>query len=218
MKSYSLCTSKKVQIDLLLDDIFKQKRNGFFIELGANDGLKQSNTAFFEFHKGWSGILIEPSLNAYNECIKNRPNSKCFNLVCVSNEYKDELIKGDFNDNMMSSVDGKRNNTTNLVECKASTLEKILDSVGATTIDFLSLDTEGYEYDILCGLNLNKYRPKYMLIEIYVYDYVKIIYFLKQNKYSLVDNITNYNKQDNPGWDGTHNDYLFVDSLIANLE
>jgi FkbM family methyltransferase len=218
MNSYSLCTSKKIQIDLLLDHIFKSKTNGFFIELGANDGITFSNTAFFEFHRGWMGVLIEPSVNSYNECVKNRPNSQCFNLVCVSNDYKDETIRGDFNGGMMSSVDGKRNNTTDLVECKVSTLEKILDSVGATTIDFLSLDTEGYEYDILCGLNLNKYRPKYMLIEIYVYDYVKIIEFLEQHKYSLVDNITNYNKQDNPGWDGTHNDYLFVDSLIANLE
>jgi FkbM family methyltransferase len=218
MNSYSLCTSKKIQIDLLLDHIFKSKTSGFFIELGANDGITFSNTAFFEFHRGWMGVLIEPSVNSYNECVKNRPNSQCFNLVCVSNDYKDETIRGDFNGGMMSSVDGKRNNTTDLVECKVSTLEKILDSVGATTIDFLSLDTEGYEYDILCGLNLNKYRPKYMLIEIYVYDYVKIIEFLEQHKYSLVDNITNYNKQDNPGWDGTHNDYLFVDSLIANLE
>lgn len=221
MESYSLSTSKNQQIDLLLDDIFKQKTNGFFIELGANDGLTFSNSAFFEFHRGWKGILIEPSLNAYNKCVKNRPNSKCFNLVCVSDDYKDKTIKGDFNGGMMCSVDGKRNNTTVLVECKVSTLEKILDSVtssteGATTIDFLSLDTEGYEYNILCGLNLNKYRPKYMLIEIYVVDYVKITAFLEDNNYKLVDNITNYNKQDNPGWDGTHNDYLFIDSLPSS--
>jgi FkbM family methyltransferase len=214
MKSYSGSTSKKIQIDILLDNIFKQKTNGFFIELGANDGLTFSNTAFFEFNRGWKGVLIEPSVNSYNECVKNRPNSKCFNVACVSDEYKNETIKGDFDGGMMCSVDGKRNNTTNLVECKVSTLEKILDSVGAITIDFLSLDTEGYEYDILCGLNLNKYRPKYMLIEIYAIDYKKIIDFLEKNNYSLVDNITNYNKQDNPGWDGTHNDYLFIESSI----
>ena len=214
MNSYSYCTSKKIQLDILLDDIFKQKTNGFFIELGANDGITFSNTAFFEFHRGWKGVLIEPSVISYNECVKNRPNSQCFNLVCVSDDYKDKTIKGDFNGGMMCSVDGKRNNATVLVECKVSTLEKILDSVGTTTIDFLSLDTEGYEYNILCGLNLNKYRPKYMLIEVYVYDYEKILSFLKDNNYSLVDNITNYNKQDNPGWDGTHNDYLFIDSLI----
>jgi len=214
MNSYSHCNNKGIYLDKILDDIFKSKKNGFFIELGANDGLKQSNTAFFEFYREWSGLLIEPSFEPYELCIKNRPNSKCFNLACVSNKYKEKNIKGDFNGSMMSSVDGKRNNTNNLVECNVSTLENILDSVNTSSIDFLSLDTEGYEYDILCGLNLNKYRPKYMLIEIYVSDYVKILNFLTENNYKLVDNITKYNKQDNPGWDGTHNDYLFIDSLI----
>jgi len=115
---------------------------------------------------------------------------------------------------LMASVNGKRNNTNTLIDCKVSTLESILDSVNASTIDFLSLDTEGYEYDILCGLNLNKYRPKYMLIEVYSSDYIKLTQFLKENNYNLVANITNYNREDNPGWDGTHNDYLFIDSYM----
>jgi len=58
-------------LDLKLDEIMK-KENGFFIELGANDGLIQSNTAFFEFYKNWKGILIEPSHNRYLECVNNR--------------------------------------------------------------------------------------------------------------------------------------------------
>lgn len=214
MKSYSHYNSKKKPIDLILDDIFESKKNGFFIELGANDGLIQSNTAFFEFNRGWKGVLVEPSQIAYNECLKNRPNSTCFNVACVSNNYKEDIIQGDFNDgSLMGSINGKRNDNKNLIDSKASTLEFILDSVNTPFIDFLSLDTEGYEYDILCGLNLNKYRPKYMLIEVYSSHYVKITQFLKENNYSLVANITNYNREDNPGWDGTHNDYLFIDSL-----
>ena len=214
MKSYSHCNSKNKPIDLILDDIFKSKANGFFIELGANDGLIQSNTAFLEFNRGWKGVLVEPSQIAYNKCVKNRPNSTCFNLACVSNNYKEDIIQGDFNGSLMASVNGKRNNTNTLIDCKVSTLESILDSVNASTIDFLSLDTEGYEYDILCGLNLNKYRPKYMLIEVYSSDYIKLTQFLKENNYNLVANITNYNREDNPGWDGTHNDYLFIDSYM----
>lgn len=81
------------------------------------------------------------------------------------------------------------------------------------TIDFLSLDTEGYELNILKGLNLTKYRPKYMLIEIYTKDYTDIVSFLMNHKYSLQCNFTNYNKTTNPHWDGTHNDYLFMDII-----
>ena len=76
----------------------------------------------------------------------------------------------------------------------------------------MSLDTEGYEYNILEGLNLNKYRPKYMLIEIYLKDYIKIYDFLEKHNYKLIKNFTNYNKKTNPHWDGTHNDYLFMDN------
>jgi len=215
MKSYSHITSKGIQIDAILDNIFK-KTNGFFIELGANNGLNQSNTAFFEFYREWKGILIEPSVNAYNECIKNRPNSMCFNLACVSDLYNEPTIKGDFDGGMMSSVNAVRMNNNNLIDSKVSTLENILDSVNVSNIDFLSLDVEGYEYNVLCGLNLKKYRPNYMLIEIYTKDYEKIVSFLNENNYNLINNITNYNRIDNPQWDGTHNDYLFIDSLYKN--
>lgn len=46
--------------------------NGFFIELGSNDGVEQSNTYYFEKYKNWSGILIEPILHKYLDCKKNR--------------------------------------------------------------------------------------------------------------------------------------------------
>ena len=210
--NYSHCDSKGVPLQNKLNEIFN-KKGGFFIELGANNGLFQSNTAFFEKKMEWSGILIEPSLKGYEECKKNRPNSVCLNYACVSNDYKNDYIEGDFKDNSaMGSIGGKRLRRQNLVKVKAITLEKILDEHCHTNIDFLSLDTEGYELEILKGLNLNKYRPKFMLIEVYKKDYNDIVNFLNLLNYKLHSNFTNYNKIDNPGWDGTHNDYLFVDN------
>ena len=210
-KSYSLIDNKGVPLDLKIDSIIN-KNNGFFIELGANDGLNQSNTARFEFFKNWSGILIEPSFEKYIQCIKNRPNSITLNFACVDNDYDDEFILGDFNGHLMSSVDGKRLNNNNLVKVKATTLEIILDKYkdSSIEIDLLSLDTEGYELNILKGLNLKKYRPRFLLIEIYNFDYDNILKYLNDNQYKLHSNFSNYNKTDNPGWDGTHNDFLFV--------
>ena len=67
--------------------------NGFFIEVGAHDGIFQSNTLNLEESLGWKGILIEPSLNAYLECIKNRPKSICINLALTSFEqYKKKSL------------------------------------------------------------------------------------------------------------------------------
>lgn len=209
---YSHCDSKGIPLQKKLSDIIN-KESGFFIELGANDGLFQSNTAFFERELNWTGILIEPSLKGYEKCKKNRPKSISLNYACVSNEFNEDYILGDFNDNNpMGSINGKRNKTKNLVKVKAVTLEKILEDHSNPIIDFLSLDTEGYELEILKGLNLEKNRPKYMLIEIYNVDFEKIVDYLTKHNYKLHSNLSNYNKIDNPVWDGSHNDYLFIDS------
>jgi FkbM family methyltransferase len=211
LKSYGHLNYRGEPLDFLLDEIFESKENGFFIELGANDGLNQSNTALFEFSRGWKGILIEPSVNAFNKCKAVRPNSICLNMACVSDTYVGDSIEGDFNGSMMSSVNGIRRGNAELVRVQVSTLEKILDSHQVKTIDFLSLDTEGYEHDILRGLNLKKYRPKYILIEIYSKQYSELVAFLEENKYILMCNLSGYNHKDNALWDGTHNDYLFID-------
>ena len=218
-KSYSLNDNLGKPIDIKLDELFKNKKNGFYIELGAFDGLSQSNSAFFEFNRNWTGMLIEPSVKSYELCKLNRPNSYVVNKCCVSNNYNDSTIKGDFNGCTMSSVDGKRMNNTEdskLIEVPATTLEKILDIYFTSNeykhIDFLSLDTEGYEYEILKGLNFNKYSPSYLLIEIYKKDFELIVNYLNNYGYKIHSNFTNYNLNTNPGWDGTHNDYLFYKS------
>lgn len=209
---YSHCDSKGIPLQYKLNKIFN-KKYGFFIELGANDGLFQSNTAYFEKEMGWKGILIEPSLMGYERCKANRPKSICLNYACVSNEYNHDYIEGDFGDNNpMGSVNGLRTMNKNLVKVKTNTLEKILDEYCNVNIDFLSLDTEGYELEILKGLNLNKYRPNFMLIEVYNKDYESVINYLNLHNYNLHSNFTNYNKNDNPNWDGTHNDFLFYDN------
>lgn len=223
MKTYSLKDCLNNPIDYKLDKLFN-KENGFYIELGANDGLKQSNTAFFEFFRNWTGILVEPSLSAFEQCKTNRPKSSCYNNACVSNEYSDDFVYGDFNTgNLMSSVNAIRKNGKEidgayLTKVPAITLEQILKEEKIKEknieIDFLSLDTEGYELNILKGINLNLYRPKYMLIEVYNFDFENIVQFLKENEYKLLYNFTNYSKESNPHWDGTHNDYLFVDKKL----
>ena len=211
---YSLTDNKGIHLDKKLNDIFQNKRNGFFIELGGYDGITQSNTCFFEKELNWSGILIEPSINQYNKCKINRPNSIVLNYACVSDDYDKSTILIDNEEYLMTSIDGKRRNVNkeNLVAVQTSTLNKILSEYinDNQIIDFLSLDVEGYELEVLKGLNLQKYRPIYLLIEVYNTEYDNLVAYLLKNNYKLVCNFSNYNTLDNPGWDETHNDYLFT--------
>ena len=184
-------------------------KNGTYIELGANDGTFQSNTKWLEDNLGWNGILIEPSIVGYNACLKTRPNNKIFNCACVSFEYTDNTVLGNFNGHAMSSVGGRRLNDSNLVSVKAKTLQSIIDESGLNSIDFLSLDVEGYELEVLKGVDLKNKKISFMLIEIYEKDKKEIFDYLSSFGYDFLENVTNYNLSNNPKWDGTHNDYFF---------
>jgi FkbM family methyltransferase len=184
-------------------------KNGIYVELGANDGTFQSNTKWLEDDLNWTGILIEPSLVGYDSCLRTRPNNKIYNCACVSFHYSNETVCGDFNGHAMSSINGDRLNNGNLIEVKAKTLQSIIDDSGYFDIDFLSLDVEGYEFEVLNGIDFNKTKIKYMLIEIYNKDKEDIFSFLEQNNYEFLENVTDFNMHNNPRWDGTHNDYFF---------
>jgi FkbM family methyltransferase len=215
MSSFSHVDHKNVPLDQKLDQLFKSKQSGFFIELGAHDGLTQSNTAFFELTRGWRGVLVEPSPNAFDLCRQRRTNSRCFNAACVEPNFGREFVEGDFNGDVMNSINGSRLQQAATVRVQARTLESILDEAGApASIDLLSLDTEGYELPILRGMNLKRYRPRFMLIEVYNKQFDEIVEFLALNRYMLMCNFTKYNPVDNPRWDGTHNDYLFMDASL----
>ena len=185
-------------------------KNGKYIELGAYNGLTFSNTKWLENSLGWKGILIEPSLNRYKECIKNRPNNHVFNCACVSLEYKENVIKGDFIGTPTCSVGGwrKGSNTNNIV--KARTLSSIISECNYKDIDFLSLDVEGYELEVLKGIDFKNHSIKYILIEILTQFKATIFKFLTDNNYTFIENISNFDKETHPNWDGTHDDYLFI--------
>ncbi len=90
-------------LDLKLEP-FLRKRDGFFIEAGANDGLKQSNTLYFERHYGWRGLLVEPVPEFAARCRVNRPGcvvEECALVGADGPEFLDLTVAG-----LMSVADG----------------------------------------------------------------------------------------------------------------
>lgn len=194
---------------LELEQYLNPKKNGVYVELGALDGVTQSNTKWLQDEYNWTGILIEPSIDKFNECKINRPNNFLFNCACVSFEYNEKTIRGDFNGSPMSSVGGKRRNFFPEVEVVSKSLQSLIDDTGFNEIDFLSLDVEGYELEVLKGIDFEKQSINFVLIEVYEIDKNNIFDFMFKNNYILIDCISNFSKDTHPNWDGTHNDFLF---------
>lgn len=181
-------------------------RNGFFIEVGANDGYAQSNTYYLEKKLGWRGVLVEAVPELYQRCRKRRRRSHVFHCALVADAAAQPTVTMHFA-NLMSVVDGalrteeaqqehlrtgleiQRLENTYTIEVPARTLASILDEVNPPPIDFFSLDVEGYELPVLQGLNLQRYRPKYILVEARFFDEVNAHL---QPHYELVEQMTHH--------------------------
>lgn len=184
-------------------------RDGIFVEVGAYDGIIQSNTKLLEEFYGWRGILVEPSPELHKRLINNRPNSRCFQCALGSPEQNNTYLYGDFDGSLMSSIDGNRRHKPATQRILMRTLQSIFDEIGIHHVNFFSLDVEGYELNVLKGIDFKRTFFDYILIEIYLLFYNDIIEFMQLMGYEMVENFSNYNSMTNPDWDGTHNDYLF---------
>ncbi len=148
------------------------KTNGFFVEFGATDGLKFSNTWLLERKYDWNGVLVEPAKNWHERLFVNR--DAIIDTRCVS-EFSGKRIS--FNETEigeLSTIDkySFSDEHSNLrikgtvYEVETVSLTDLLDQHAAPTqIDFLSIDTEGSEYEILLGLNFEKYTFSFIVCE-----------------------------------------------------
>ena len=143
-------------------------RPGFFIEAGAVDGYFESNTYFLEKFHGWSGILVEPTPTMFPRIRVNRPRATAFNCALVSFDYRRPTVTVD-DAHAISKVIADGNGAgpaqRRAVEVPARTLQSIIDECGAPDIDLISLDVEGYEADVLAGLDFERSAPRFILIE-----------------------------------------------------
>ena len=164
---------------------FINYENGFFIECGANDGVDQSNTWYFEKNLNWSGILIEPLNKQFWELKKNRSKkNKFFNLALCSSEIENILLMENNDLVSKSVIDSSKTANSNFESVNSQTLTKILDEVSAPSlIDFFSLDVEGFEDQVIKGINFDKYNFKYFLIET---KNNEVINFLIKKNYILI--------------------------------
>jgi len=182
--------------DYFLDKvIFSRKKNGFFIDIGAYDGISISNSYFFEKNRNWNGFCFEPNPTVFSKLIKNR-KCQCFN-VCIG-DSKGMVIFTQVigNSEMLSGISrtyDPRHVERIVKETKSNDGQIFQISVVSKTlksffkaknheIDFLSIDTEGNEFEILKSIDFNQLSIKVILVE-NNYNNREIFAYLSKFKY-----------------------------------
>ncbi len=199
--------------DMLCLMLLDYKTNGYCVEVGANDGLLISNTLILERAFNWKSLLIEPDPTNFAKLKLNRPLAICVNRACSSQRGVMDFTVVDVNNGVLSGLTHcidtrlKQAYPTTTIQVETDTLVDILDDNNAPiVIDFISIDTEGSEMEIIKTKNLFKrYRFKIIMIEHnFRPDRAIVRAHLKNSRYTCI-------------FENNHDDVYVHDSYVDEL-
>ena len=178
---------------------FNRIKDGICVEVGANEPISIcSQSLHLEKKLNWQCVLIEPNPTLAKKAIISRPKSVVCEVACTSPYNSKTMILNIPLDRNNKEVTGHASLEKNAdehnyafhktVKVRADTLTHILQSKKIIKIDFLSIDVEGTEMEVLLGLDFKLYRPKLILLED-KHLYLKKHFFLKENGYKLVQRL-----------------------------
>lgn len=162
-------------------------KSGFFVEVGAFDPVELSQTFHLE-QRGWDGLLIEP-VPAHVEKLKAKRRAMVVPVACGSPNQHGQA--------MPIYVAGGRSSLRYAhgpaINVPIMTLDAVLSASGVTNIDFLSVDVEGAELDVLSGLSFDRYRPDLVLLEDFADD-------LSRDRFMRARNYKRVRRTGNNSW------------------
>ena len=157
-------------IDSLIQNIFKNINNGYYVDVGCGHPVKNNNTYLLS-KKGWSGINID--LDQDNIDLFNIFRKKDLNISAAISDKKGETdlffyhSKSALNTISEKNANYQSAKVNEVKKIKTITLNEIIENsvYAKKTIDFLSIDVEGSEYKVLKNFNFERYKPKIIVIE-----------------------------------------------------
>ena len=168
-------THKKISysyggVDLLILDIFKNQKKGYYLDIGCAHPIKNNNT-YLLYRKGWNGINID--LDKENIDLFNSYRKRDFNVTAAVSDKEGETDlyfyhnKSALNTISKQNADFQKADISSIKKIKTQSINKILKNspYKDQKIDFLSVDVEGSELDIFKNFDFNKYSPKVIVVE-----------------------------------------------------
>jgi FkbM family methyltransferase len=153
-------------VDLIVEHYFKDKKKGIYIDIGAYHPFYGSNT-YKLFLKGWSGINIDLDPQTIDSFNYFRPKDENI-CAAVSEAISEKNLYFHHNRSAINTLVEKMGHRAKEIrKIKTTTINKILEDskFKGLNIDFLSIDVEGHELDVIKGLDFQKYSPKIIVIE-----------------------------------------------------
>lgn len=156
--------------DLFIDRFLNYPKKGFYVDVGANQPNYLNNTKRF-YERGWRGINIEPDINNFNLLEKNRSYDINLNIGIGSTENKitfyvcKENTLSTFSKETSEKLVQEGHEIVEEKEIEVFKLSSIFEKFRVKQIDFLTIDTEGYDQEVLASNNWDTFRPKVICIE-----------------------------------------------------
>lgn len=173
--TWGVLTYSQLWEDLIINRIFSHKKDWFYIDVWANDNIRLNNTYLF-YQNWWNGINIEPNISLYNKINKKRKRDINLNIGIWNNTWEklklyiprggiwhvlatfDEKIKKDYERQWISIFDTQ--------EIEIMKLKDVFEKYTKwKQVDFLSIDTEWFEMEVLNSNDWNIYRPHLIMVE-----------------------------------------------------
>ena len=171
---FSLKSYSQEGEDMILRRLFEKQKTGFYVDVGAHHPKRFSNTFFF-YKKGWSGINIDAMPNSMRLFNEIRPRDTNLEIPISDKKQKlkyymfNEPALNGFSKELAEKRDGKDDyKIISEKDMETSTLEEIFEKhlPHGQEIDFMSIDVEWLDFQVLKSNNWRRFRPKFVLVEI----------------------------------------------------
>lgn len=177
----------------MIDKVFDHRRDGFFVEVGAHDGVTYSNTVRLEREYGWSGVCIEPNPQTFPKCLESRA-AECINAavaecggVMTFVVRKDPTWSG--LKRTLEASDAVKAAEIAKTDVRVVTLGEVLRERGIYHVDYLSVDAEGGDLNVIRGINFDEVTIDCITIEVRADSAEKIRGYLNGKGYKRVAHI-----------------------------